>query len=53
MIVEGIETQEELDTVTELGVRLVQGYLIGRPAKLPPRSANSRSPKAEPAIAPD
>ena len=35
MIVEGIETQEELDTVTQLGVHLVQGYLMGRPAAMP------------------
>ena len=35
MIVEGIETQEELDAVSRLGVRLVQGYFMGRPAALP------------------
>jgi EAL domain-containing protein (putative c-di-GMP-specific phosphodiesterase class I) len=35
MIVEGIETKEELDTVTQLGVHLVQGYLMGRPAAMP------------------
>ena len=45
MIVEGIETPEELDTVTQLGVQLVQGYLIGRPAALPVRG------KARPARA--
>ena len=35
MIVEGIETQEELDAVKQLGVTLVQGYMMGRPAALP------------------
>ena len=35
MIVEGIETQEELDTVTQLDVQLVQGYFVGRPAAIP------------------
>ena len=35
MIVEGIEAKEEMDAVTELGVHLVQGYLLGRPAVMP------------------
>lgn len=35
MIVEGIETPEELQTVQRLGVNLVQGYYMGRPAALP------------------
>jgi EAL domain-containing protein (putative c-di-GMP-specific phosphodiesterase class I) len=32
VIAEGIETDAELSTVTELGVTLGQGYLLGRPA---------------------
>ena len=32
VIAEGIETDAELATVTELGVTLGQGYLLGRPA---------------------
>jgi EAL domain-containing protein (putative c-di-GMP-specific phosphodiesterase class I) len=32
VIAEGIETEAELATVTELGVTLGQGYLLGRPA---------------------
>lgn len=31
-IAEGIETAEELQTLKEVGVRLCQGYLLGRPA---------------------
>jgi len=38
MIVEGIETEAELDTVTQLGVNLVQGYLVGRPSLVPDRT---------------
>ncbi|MDP3774796.1 MAG: EAL domain-containing protein [Gemmatimonadales bacterium] len=35
MIVEGVETPEELQAVTKLGIHLVQGYMIGRPARVP------------------
>ena len=42
MIVEGIETEEELDTVARLGVQLVQGYLMGRPAAIPAKKRPSR-----------
>jgi diguanylate cyclase (GGDEF)-like protein len=31
-VAEGIETEEELQAVTDLGVDLVQGYLLARPA---------------------
>jgi diguanylate cyclase (GGDEF)-like protein/PAS domain S-box-containing protein len=31
-IAEGVETEEELATLRKLGVPLVQGYLVGRPA---------------------
>ena len=31
LIAEGIETQEEMETLVELGVELGQGYLLGRP----------------------
>jgi EAL domain-containing protein (putative c-di-GMP-specific phosphodiesterase class I)/DNA-binding response OmpR family regulator len=34
LIAEGIEREEELDTLTELRVDLGQGYLLGRPAAL-------------------
>lgn len=47
MIVEGVETEEELATVTKLGVHLVQGYLMGRPAAMPARArGKGRAPAA-------
>lgn len=36
LIVEGVETAEERDTLVELGCELLQGYLFARPAKPPP-----------------
>ncbi|VXC48795.1 hypothetical protein ARTHRO9AX_80062 [Arthrobacter sp. 9AX] len=35
LIAEGIETDKELDTVTELGMDAGQGYLLGRPSERP------------------
>jgi PAS domain S-box-containing protein len=35
LVAEGIETNAELATVTELGVNAGQGYLLGRPSVLP------------------
>jgi EAL domain-containing protein (putative c-di-GMP-specific phosphodiesterase class I) len=35
LVAEGIETTSELATVTELGVKAGQGYLLGRPSVLP------------------
>jgi EAL domain-containing protein (putative c-di-GMP-specific phosphodiesterase class I) len=32
LIAEGVETAEEMQTLRELDVRYVQGYLLGRPA---------------------
>jgi EAL domain-containing protein (putative c-di-GMP-specific phosphodiesterase class I) len=34
LIAEGVETDAELGVLTEHGIRLVQGYLLGRPAPL-------------------
>ena len=34
IIAEGIETTKELKIVKDLGVRLVQGYLFGKPEEL-------------------
>lgn len=36
LIAEGVETQAELDTLVDLGVRLMQGYLLCRPCDEPP-----------------
>jgi EAL domain-containing protein (putative c-di-GMP-specific phosphodiesterase class I) len=33
MIVEGIETPQELEAITSLGVHLVQGYFVGKPRR--------------------
>jgi EAL domain-containing protein (putative c-di-GMP-specific phosphodiesterase class I) len=35
VLAEGVETVEELDLMRELGVDLVQGYLLGKPAPQP------------------
>ncbi len=35
LIAEGVESREELQAVTELGVRLAQGHLFGQPAARP------------------
>jgi PAS domain S-box-containing protein len=35
LVAEGIETQTELATVTELGMNAAQGYLLGRPSVRP------------------
>ncbi|MGB3734699.1 MAG: EAL domain-containing response regulator [Ilumatobacter sp.] len=39
LVAEGVETIEELDTLTSLGIRSVQGYLLGRP-QTPPLVVN-------------
>ena len=39
MVCEGIETQEELRVVRELGVPLVQGYLFAHPGPAFPLAA--------------
>lgn len=39
VIAEGIELQEELAVLTEMGVDLIQGYLLCRPQEHPPQEA--------------
>ncbi|QXH48230.1 GGDEF domain-containing protein [Pseudomonas xanthosomatis] len=46
VIAEGIELSEELTVLSEMGVDLVQGYLLGRPQEFPPREALALLPKA-------
>jgi EAL domain-containing protein (putative c-di-GMP-specific phosphodiesterase class I) len=45
-IAEGVEDQETLDLLREYGVSHAQGFLIGRPAPLPPTPVGPLSPAA-------
>jgi diguanylate cyclase (GGDEF)-like protein len=47
VIAEGIELVEELTVLAEMGVDLLQGYLLSRPQEKPPRDARSLLPKLE------
>jgi diguanylate cyclase (GGDEF)-like protein len=42
VIAEGIETEDELDTVRTMDVDLLQGYLLARPQKKPARRISQR-----------
>lgn len=46
VIAEGIELPEELAVLAEMGVDLLQGYLLCRPQEQPPRDAISLLPSA-------
>ncbi|QXH37047.1 bifunctional diguanylate cyclase/phosphodiesterase [Pseudomonas muyukensis] len=46
VIAEGIELGEELAVLGEMGVDLVQGYLLGRPQEFPPSDALPLLPQA-------
>jgi len=50
LIAEGIETEGELAAVRELGIRLGQGYLLGRPA--PAVATNTPGPVMQPGLVP-
>ena len=43
-LAEGIETEGELEWVQQHGAKYVQGFLIARPAPIPPTSISPRSP---------
>ncbi|BAU72922.1 bifunctional diguanylate cyclase/phosphodiesterase [Metapseudomonas furukawaii] len=47
VIAEGIELPEELAVLAEMGVDLVQGYLLGRPQESPSRDARALLPTLE------
>jgi EAL domain-containing protein (putative c-di-GMP-specific phosphodiesterase class I) len=47
VIAEGIELSEELHVLSEMGIDLVQGYLLGRPEEEPSASASLRLPNFE------
>lgn len=48
VIAEGIELPEELAVLIDMGVDLVQGYLLCRPQEHPPRDARALLPKLDP-----
>ncbi|MGH8355832.1 MAG: bifunctional diguanylate cyclase/phosphodiesterase, partial [Pseudomonas sp.] len=50
VIAEGIELPEELAVLAEMGLDLVQGYLLGRPQEQPPRDARTLLPRLESAM---
>lgn len=53
VIAEGIELQEELAVLIDMGVDLVQGYLLCRPQEHPPHDARMLLPHVQPgAVAP-
>lgn len=45
VIAEGIELEEELAVLAEMGIDLLQGYLLCRPQEQPPRNAHKLLPK--------
>ena len=45
LVAEGIETQEDLDALTRLGVGLGQGYLLGRPERASAAASNENAPR--------
>jgi diguanylate cyclase (GGDEF)-like protein/PAS domain S-box-containing protein len=45
IIGEGVETEHELQVTSEMGVRLVQGFLFGRPGDLTARPSPAAVPK--------
>ena len=47
VIAEGIELTEELSTLIEMGIDLVQGYLLCRPQEQPPRDAQKLLPRLD------
>lgn len=52
VIAEGIELAEELAVLNEMGVDLVQGYLLCRPQEQPPRDARTLLPKRDTSATP-
>jgi len=47
VIAEGIELAEELAVLSEMGVDLLQGYLLCRPQEQPPKDARALLPKLD------
>ncbi len=51
LIAEGIETQEELETLRDLGVHFGQGFLLGKPQPRQPTAGTMKSSEAKHATA--
>ncbi|MFJ9989417.1 bifunctional diguanylate cyclase/phosphodiesterase [Pseudomonas putida] len=47
VVAEGIELGEELTVLADMGVDLLQGYLLGRPQEFPPRDGLNLLPPAQ------
>lgn len=52
VIAEGIELQEELTVLIEMGVDLVQGYLLARPQEHPSQDAKALMPRRDSGVVP-
>ncbi len=44
LVAEGIETQDQLEVIRELGINAVQGYLFSRPLPIPVLRTTIREP---------
>jgi EAL domain-containing protein (putative c-di-GMP-specific phosphodiesterase class I) len=47
LVAEGVETHEELETLLDLGVELIQGYYLGRPGVPWPEVTRPAAPFAQ------
>ena len=52
VIAEGIELPEELAVLIEMGVDLVQGYLLARPQEHPSQDAKALMPRQDSGVVP-
>jgi diguanylate cyclase (GGDEF)-like protein len=52
LVAEGVETASELETLTGLGVQLIQGFYVARPAAPWPRVERPSEPAARPLLPP-
>jgi diguanylate cyclase (GGDEF)-like protein len=51
LVAEGVETEAELETLTALGVRLIQGFLLGRPGAPWPQVTPHQPPATQEPLA--
>jgi len=52
VVVEGVETKEQLDILRRIGCDEIQGFLLGRPAALPDWDEPRREPAAPETVEP-